>query len=113
MNQEKLLMLIQASQDCLKHELIPKHSESKYELLMLLRSFDLLKQYITHAAQQDQSIQATLHEIYGVPITNIEEGLQHLSQDLRQDYQIDWYNYLVKLNRAELAITHPEELKHG
>ncbi len=113
MNKEKLLMLIQASQDCLKHELIPKHGDSKYELLMLLRSFNLLQHYLMQSEQQDQSIKDTLHEVYGVPISNIEEGLQHLAQDLRREYQADWYGHLVKLNRAELAITHPEELENG
>ena len=43
MNQQKILELIQASQATLKHELMPKHPESRYNLLMLQRSFEIVK----------------------------------------------------------------------
>lgn len=113
MNTEKLLLLIHASQDCIKRQLMPEHSQSKYEYLMLLRSFELLAQYLRQSEQQQQAVQATLQQVYGVPIANLEEGLQHMAQDLRQHYHADWYGYLVKLNQAELTMTHPQERTHG
>jgi len=54
MNQSQILQLIDASQATLKHELQVKHPESKYHLLMLQRSFQLLKNYIEVAAQNEQ-----------------------------------------------------------
>lgn len=113
MNQQQFLDLIQASQTTLKHELMTKHPESKYQLLMLSRSFELVKQYLIQQNQHQKLTADALQNYFQLPISSLEEGLTHLCEDLRQQHQTHALETLQRLNQADLRITNPKAVKHG
>lgn len=113
MKQQDFLDLILASQTTLKQELLPKHPESKYQLLMLQRSFDLLAHYIVQAeAYHNENLNA-LQQYFQMPIEDVQEGIQQLAEELRLQVKSETLNTLRRLNQADLSISHPKVLKHG
>ena len=113
MKQQQFLDLIEASQTTIKQELLDKHPESKYQLLMLSRSFDLLKHYITEQYQSEQQSKIALADYFHMPITNLDDGIEHLCEHLRHHIEPHHLELLQQLNRADLKITHPKVIKHG
>ena len=111
MKQDDFLALIAASQTTIKQDLLNKHPESKYQLLMLSRSFDLIKQYLLQQDDYDAQNQMILSAYLNEIIANIEEGKVALSQSLRHQYQPESIEALKQLNKADLKITHPKAVK--
>lgn len=109
MNQHDFIALIEASQTTLKQELLNKHPESKYQLLMLTRSFDLLKQYISHAQNYDETYQTALDDYLGSSQA-IATGLDEMCSKLRTEIDENALKTLRTLNQADLKITHPKLL---
>ena len=107
MNQQDFIALIQASQSTIKEELLLKHPESKYDLLMLVRSFDLLKNYIQQANQHQAIYQDTLKNALGDD-QEIDQSLEQLCAKLRQDICENDLEILRKLNNVDLSISHPK-----
>ena len=108
MKQQQILDLIQASQTTIKQDLLQAHPDSKYQLLMLSRSFDLIKHYISEQQQAQQLSRHSLEQYFSLPILDLEEGIRHLAQDLRHQLPSDALTTLQKLNEADLMITHPK-----
>ena len=113
MNQQQFLDLIHASQTTIKEDLLAKHPESKYQLLMLSRSFELVKLYLSQQSQYQQDTSKALEAYFQLPILDIEEGIQHLCQDLRHQPQAHTLETLQRLNQADLMISHPKAIKNG
>ena len=104
MNQQKILELIQASQATLKHELMPKHSESRYNLLMLQRSFEIVKNYI-ESSEYAQTKQLDLfQQHFQFPVQDVEQSMEQLSQDMRTAFQPDAFAILQQLNELEMSL---------
>ena len=104
MDQQKILELIQASQTTLKQELLPKHTESRYNLLMLQRSFEILKHYV----EVQEHIQSKQLEIFQqhfkFPVNDTVQGMEQLCHELRAEFDADTLNVLQQLNQLELDI---------
>ena len=112
MKQHQFLDLIAASQTTIKQELLDKHPESKYQLLMLSRSFDLLKHYINQQQQTEKDRKLALEEYFHLPIQHHDAGIEHLCEQLRHHTEPQQLALLNRLNQADLSITHPKVVKH-
>lgn len=113
MKQQDFLDLILASQNTIKQELIHKHPESKYQLLMLQRSFDLLRHYIVQADDYEAKNLAALQQYFQMPVNNVQEGIKQLSEDLRTEHNPQVLATLRQLNQADLNISHPKVLTYA
>ena len=107
MKQQDFIALIEASQTTLKQDLLIKHPESKYQLLMLLRSYELLKQYILQAKQYDHEYTTTLNQCLNSE-QSITSNLENLVDSLRDNIDPNMLLLLRTLNNADLKITHPK-----
>lgn len=107
MNQQDFIALIQASQTTLKEELLVKHPELKYDLLMLVRSFDLLKNYISKSDDYYKTYQSALNSA-SAKDEDIEQSIAQLCSKLRDEISEEDLSLLRQLNQADLSITHPK-----
>ena len=105
MNQAQILQLIDASQTTLKHELQVKHPESKYHLLMLHRSFQILKNYIEVVAQNEQQQLDIYQNYFHFPVNDLEQSTEQLCSDMRKKFDIQALEALEQLNQLDLNIT--------
>lgn len=112
MKQQDFLDLILSSQTTIKQDLLPKHAESKYQLLMLQRSFELLRHYLTQQHSYQQERQHALTTYFQMPVEDIEEGIKQLAQELRHEANPKVLKTLRQLNCADLAISHPKVIKN-
>ena len=104
MNQQKILELIQASQTTLQHELMPKHPESRYNLLMLQRSFEIFKNYIELSGHAQAKQLDLFQQHFQFPIQDAEQSMEQLSQDMRTAFQPDAFAILQQLNELEMSL---------
>ena len=111
MKQQDFLDLIKASQTTIKQDLLPHYPESKYALLMLIRSFDLLREHIVQQESYQHKYQQALTDFFRMPILNIDEGIQTLCKEIREDQDLPVEQVLQTLrhlNQADLSISHPK-----
>ncbi|WP_104503872.1 MULTISPECIES: hypothetical protein [Acinetobacter] len=104
MNQERIIQLIEAGQSLLKHELQLKHPESKYSLLMLQRSFQILKNYIESQSEQEQKQLDIYQNYFHFPITNAVQSADQLCVEMRENFDMQALAVLEQLNQLELEI---------
>lgn len=102
MNQTQILQLIEASQATLKHELQAKHPESKYHLLMLQRSFQILKNYIEVAAQHEQQQLDIYQDYFQFPVSDAEQSNEQLCLSMQKQFDAKAFAVLQQLNQLEL-----------
>lgn len=102
MNQAQILQLIDASQATLKHELQVKHPESKYHLLMLQRSFQLLKNYIEVAVQNEQQRLEIFQNYFHFPVHDPEQGTEQLCAEMAKQSDLQALELLQQLNQLDL-----------
>lgn len=105
MNQEKILQLIEASQATLKHELQLKHPESKYNILMLQRSFQIVKNYIENLAEKQQRQLDLYQDYFQFPVSDLEQSTEQLCTEMRKQFDRQALEMLEQLNQLDLAIT--------
>lgn len=114
MKQQKLIDLINASQATIKTQLLPEATKHKYELLMLIRSFELLKSYILQKDAYLSESRDVLQDQLQMPVADLDEALQALSSDIRLgkvDNNI--MPVLQALNQAEFSLTEPKAKKNA
>ncbi len=105
MNQAQILQLIDASQTTLKHELQVKHPESKYHLLMLHRSLQILKNYIEVVAQNEQQQLDILQNYFHFSVNDLEQSTEQLCSEMRKQLDIQALEALEQLNQLDLNFT--------
>ncbi|MFC3901351.1 hypothetical protein SAMN05421749_1013 [Acinetobacter marinus] len=114
MHAEKIIELINASQASIKSELLPNTSTHQYQLQMLIKSFEILKQYITHGSTLAMSEKKALERYFQFPIDNIDDARAQLCMDIREGSPIENIHVLLKsLNENELNITESKRASHG
>lgn len=107
MNQHKILELIQASQATLKHELMPKHPESRYDILMLQRSFEILKNYIAVQEELKAKQLEIFQSHFKFPVDDTAQSVEQLCRELRQKCDMESLVVLNQLNQLELDVVAP------
>lgn len=105
MNQTQILQLIEASQATLKNELVSKHPESKYHILMLQRSFQLVKNYIESAAQNEQQQLKILQDYFQFPVQDLEQSTEQLCAEMAKQSDLQALQLLQQLNQLDLNMT--------
>lgn len=114
MKPQKIVDLINASQGIIKNQLLANSMNNKYDLLMIIRSFDLLKSYIQQIAHHDHSINELLENALGLPIPDTNQGLKELCQNIRNNQPPENVMALLhSINQQELKITNPKAVEHG
>lgn len=108
MNQAQILQLIEASQAMLRHELQTKHPESKYQLLMLQRSFQILKNHIENARSNEIMKQEVYEDYFKFPVSNIQQSDELLCAEMRKNYDSQALGILKKLNQLDLNVSKAE-----
>ena len=108
MNQSQILQLIAASQEMLRHELQSKHPESKYQLLMLQRSFQILKNYIENARVNEKQQQDIFEQYFHFPVYDIEQSSEQLCAEMRKAYDSQALDILKQLNQLDLNVSKAE-----
>lgn len=112
MKQHKFIDLIETSQTVIKQDLLP-NSDNKYNLLMIMRSFELLKNYILEQETHASNIHQILEPVSDMPIENNEQALALLSQNIREGKKIsNLFTVLESLNNEALKITEPKVAKY-
>lgn len=113
MKQQKFIDLINTSQAIIKTELLPT-AHNKYQLLMIMRSFELLKGYILEKESYTSNVNHLLQQSFELPIADNPEALQLLSRNIREGNQdTKLFTTLEALNNEELKITNPKVAKNG
>ena len=113
MKQQTFIDLIETSQAVIKTELLPI-ADNKYNLLMIMKSFELLKSYILEQENCASNINEILQSAFDAPIADNQEALVLLSQNIRASKQDpNMFNILESLNNEALKITNPKVAKHG
>lgn len=113
MKQQKFIDLINASQAIIKTELLPNNHD-KYQLLMLMKSFELLKCYVIEEENYNSNINYLLQQLFEIPIADNEEALQLLSRNIREgNKDTNLLAILEALNNEELKFTNPRVAKNG
>ncbi len=113
MKQQKFIDLINASQTTIKDELLP-NTYNKYQLLMLMRSFELLKCYVLEEERYNSNTNYLLQQLFEIPIADNEEALKLLSRNIREgNKDTNLVAVLEALNNEELKFTNPKVAKHG
>ena len=105
MNQQKIMELIHASQTTIKVELMQKHPESKYNLLMLLRSLSIIEKHVRLSAEQQQQQLTILADYFKFPVSDAQQGLEQLSKEMRHQQQMPLPEVLKQLNQLDLNLT--------
>lgn len=105
MNQQKILELIHASQSTLKHELLVKYPEAKYDVLMLLKSMSIIEKYMIQAQSQEQEKLELLKNYFKFPVENLDHSMQQLCAEIRTDFDFNTLEVLKQLNQLDLKIT--------
>lgn len=112
MKQHAFIDLIETSQTVIKQDLLP-NSDDKYSLLMIMRSFELLKNYILEQETHASNIHKILEPASDMPIENNEQALALLSQNIREGKKIsNLFMILESLNNEVLKITDPKVVNH-
>ncbi|RSO58810.1 hypothetical protein EA756_06385 [Acinetobacter lactucae] len=114
MKQQKILDLINASQALIKSDLLPNSATHKYQLLMLIKTFEILRAYIEQGESLVARENGILQDYFHFPIQNFEDAFAQLCSDLREDVHIENVQQLLQdLNREDLKITEPKKVSHG
>ena len=112
MKQQTFIDLIETSQTVIKNELLPT-SDNKYSLLMVMKSFELLKSYLLEQENHTLSINKILQPVFDAPIVDNQEALALLSHNIREGKQSpNLFAILESLNNEALKITDPKVAKH-
>ena len=114
MKEQKIIDLINASQAVIKSELLPQINQNKYELLMLLKSFEILRAYILNKEGFSQHSTGILQDYFHFPIKDAQEALVQLCSDLRENVQIDNVLELLEaMNTEEMKLVESKAAYHG
>ena len=114
MKEQKIIDLIRASQAIIKSELLPQMSQNKYELLMLLKSFEILRAYILQQEAFSQHSTGILQDYFHFPIKDAQEAMVQLCSDLREGVQIgNVLELLEALNAEELKVIESKAAHDG
>ena len=114
MKKQKILDVINASQTLIKSDLLPNSATHKYELLMLIKSFEILRAYIEQGEGLVAREKGILQDYFHFPIQNFEDAFAQFCTDLREDVYIENVQQLLHdLNREELKITESKKTSHG
>ncbi|HCA5182050.1 hypothetical protein U2E86_00065 [Acinetobacter baumannii] len=114
MSEQKIIDLIKASQAVIKNELLPQSGSQKYNLLMLMRSLEILQAYILQKDTSTLHRSGILQDYFSFPIKDIDEATQLFISDIREGKQSDQtFETLKALNLEELKITEPKVANHG
>lgn len=112
MKQQTFIDLIETSQTVIKNELLPT-SDNKYSLLMIMKSFELLKSYLLEQENHASNIHKILEPVSDMPIEDNEQALALLSQNIREGKKIsNLSTVLESLNNEVLKITDPKVANH-
>ncbi|WP_299188738.1 hypothetical protein [uncultured Psychrobacter sp.] len=112
MKQQTFIDLIETSQAVIKNELLPNSSD-KYNLLMLMKSFELVKNYILEQENYAENVNKILQPALDMPFVDNQKALTLLSQNIRDGKQIpNLFSILESLNDEALKITDPKAAKH-
>ena len=104
MNQSQILQLLDAGQATIQQELLSKHPESKYSLLMLQRSLQIVKNYLEVVAQNERRQLDILENYFQFPIDDVEQSQQQLCADMHKQFDRQALQVLHQLNQLELNI---------
>lgn len=114
MKEQKIIDLINASRAIIKSELLPQMNQNKYDLLMLLKSFEILRAYILKKEGFAQRSTGILQDYFHFPITDAQDAMAHLCSDLREGVQIDNVLELLEaLNTEELNVIESKVAQDG
>ncbi|MEG0652503.1 MAG: hypothetical protein RR479_09800 [Acinetobacter sp.] len=114
MKPQKIIDVINASQAIIKSELLANTTTQKYELLMLNKSFEILRAYIEQGEGLLAREKGILQDYFQFPIHNFEDALAQLCSDIRDDAHIENVQQLLQdLNKEELKITEPKRVLNG
>ncbi len=114
MKAQKIIDVINASQAVIKSELLVNTTTHRYELLMLNKSFEILRSYIEQGEGLVAREKGILQDYFQFPIYNFEDALAQLCTDIRDGVHIDNLQQLLQdLNKEELKITEPKRASHG
>ena len=114
MKEQKMIDLIKASQAVIKNELLPQSGSQKYNLLMLMRSFEILQAYILQKETCSLHSSGILQDYFSFPIKDVDEAIQLFISDIREGKQLDQtFEILKALNSEDLKITEPKAAQHG
>ena len=105
MNKDYILQLIDASQVTLKQELLVQHPESKYQLLMLHRSFQILRHYIEMGTQNEQQQLQILQDYFQFPIHDVAQSTAQLCVEMQKRSDLQALQVLTQLNQLDLNIS--------
>lgn len=113
MKKDKYIELINASQATIRDELLST-SNKKYELLMILRTFELLKGYILEKEAYKLKVNKLLQDFFQLPISDNEEALELLCLNIREGggYS-DMFSILELLNNEDLKAINSKVAKNG
>lgn len=112
MKQQTFIDLIETSQTVIKDELLPT-SDNKYSLLMVMKSFELLKSYLLEQENHALSINKILQPVFDITIIDNQEALTLLSHNIREGKQVpNLFAILESLNNEALKITDPKVAKY-
>ncbi|MFW6699103.1 hypothetical protein ACODTP_16495 [Acinetobacter pittii] len=114
MSEQKIIDLIKASQASIKNELLPQSGNQKYNLLMLMRSLEILQAYILQKDISTLHRSGIVQDYFSFPIKDVDEAIQLFISDIREGKQSDQaFEILKALNSEDLKITEPKAVQHG
>lgn len=113
MKQDRYIDLINASQATIRNELLST-SDKKYELLMILKSFELLKGYILEKGAYKFKVNRLLQDLFELPISDNQEALELLCLNIREGKNYsDISSILELLNNEDLKAINSKVAKNG
>ncbi|EOQ72820.1 hypothetical protein [Acinetobacter lactucae] len=114
MKEQKMIDLIKASQAVIKNELLPQSGSQKYNLLMLMRSFEILQAYILQKETCSFHSSGILQDYFSFPIKDVDDAIQLFIADIREGKQSEHtFEILKALNSEDLKITETKVTHHG
>lgn len=114
MKEQKIIDLINASQAVIKSELLPQMNQNKYDLLMLLKSFEVLRAYILQKDGFAQRSTGILQDYFHFPIKDDQEAMAQLCSDIREGIHIEHVlELLEELNEEELKLIESKVKQDG
>jgi len=114
MSEQKIIDLIKSSQAVIKNELLPQSGSQKYNLLMLMRSLEILQAYILQKDISTLHRSGIVQDYFSFPIKDIDEAIQLFIADIREGKQSEHtFDILKALNSEDLKITEPKVADHG
>jgi len=114
MSEQKIIDLITASQAVIKKELLPQSGSQKYNVLMLMRSLEILQAYILQKETFSLHRSGIVQDYFSFPIKDVDEAIQLFISDIREGKQSDQtFEILKSLNSEDLKITEPKVAQYG